>query len=217
MTAMTLRPQDYSNPYMRALENPLPELRETFQEELKILLSHCTGKTVLDVGAGSGRPAKDLSPHCKKLICIDNSKKMVKLATENLKGISNTTILEMDGIQTAFKDNTFDVTFATYNLLGSIPEQKELVKEMTRVTKKGGKVIIFYWKNDAPTTEFLKKYYPSIGINIVNITPRQTMTSYGVFERPLVKYVEELMSKNELKNIQTLPSGPVWNVSIGEK
>ena len=217
MNAIVSKPRDYTLPYLLAIQNPLPELFQTFQEELKILSNYCRDKIVLDVKAGAGRPGIDLAPLCKELICIDTSKKLAKLTKEKLDGIENVKVLEMDGIQMAFKSNRFDVVFATYNLIGSIPEQKELVEEMTRITKKGGKVLIFYWKNNDTTTEFLKKYYPSIGIEIAQITPRQTVTSYGVFERPTIDYVEGLMKKSGIKRVETISSGPVWNVSIGEK
>lgn len=44
---------------------------------------------VLDFGCGIGRVAKYIAPHWKELWCADTSARMLKLASESLRGLEN--------------------------------------------------------------------------------------------------------------------------------
>ncbi len=212
--------EDYVQNYIQVIENPLPELKNTFNKELETLNNNSEkNSVVLDVGCGAGRPADLLSKFVKKIVCIDNDKKMLDVAKERCKNIDNVEILEDDALDISFSDKSFDLVYATYNLIGSLKksERQKLINEMKRVAKDNTKIINLTWKDNKETTEFLKKYYPSIGINIIGSDESKTDTSKGTFERISKKELLEYYTSANLKNIKFVDVGMVWIAIIGTK
>lgn len=212
--------EDYVQNYIQAIENPLPELKDTFCKELEILKNNSDkNSVVLDVGCGAGRPADLLSKFVKKIVCIDNDKKMLDVAKERCKDIDNVEILDNDALDISFSDNSFDLVYATYNLVGSLKksERQNLIEEMKRVAKNNSKIINITWKDNIETTEFLKKYYPSIGINIIDSDESRTVTLKGTFERISKDELLEYYTSAKLKNIKFVDVGTVWIAIIGIK
>lgn len=209
--------KDYIKNYLKSVNKPLPELKKTFDKEFVLLKKVCKGKKILDVGCGVGRPADKLAKFCKEIICIDNDSEMLNIAKKRFNS-QNLSFLKQDALNLNFPDNTFDVAYATYNLIGSLKEnqRQKLINEMGRVTKKNGKIIIFTWKQDTKTSEFLKKYYPYIGIKVIESDKSKTITSKGVFERIRVDDIVKLFKTCGLTSIQTKDVG-VWSAIIGTK
>lgn len=206
--------------YIKAVDNPLPELKETFDAELELLKNLAnTNSVVLDVGCGVGRPADKLAKFVKKIVAIDNNEQMREEAKLRCGDISNIEISEEDALSMNFSDNTFDLAYATYNLVGSVNEndRQNLINEMRRVVKVGGLVINFTWKNDDVATNFLKRYYPSIGIKILDITNKKTITSEGEFARISKAELENYYNESGLTNIVFKDINPVWTAIIGKK
>ena len=211
---------DYVSNYFKAIENPLSNLNETFEEEIELLKSFVNKNSiVLDVGCGAGRPADKLSDFVKEIVCIDNDSKMIALAEERCKNFENIKIVNDNAFKMKIKDNTFDFVYATYNLIGSIEEfeRQKLVDEMVRVAKKGTKVVNITWKDDVFTTNFLGKYYPSIGIDIFNQDEAKTVTSIGTLDRISKERLLEYYESANLKEIKFIGVGPVWVAIVGIK
>ncbi len=212
--------EDYVQNYIQAIENPLSELKNTFNKELEILKKNSNNNFVaLDVGCGAGRPADLLSRFFKEIICIDNDKKMLDFAKERCRNIPNIKILEDNALNLNFLEKSFDLVYATYNLIGSLrkSDRQKLVNEMKRVVKDGSKIINITWKNNKKTTEFLKKYYPSIGIKVNESDNFKTTTSKGTFERVSKNELLEYYKSANLKNVEFVDVGPVWIAIIGTK
>jgi ubiquinone/menaquinone biosynthesis C-methylase UbiE len=213
----------YVKEILKGINKPLPKLKKTFEEEFKLLLKYAKNKKVLDVGCGSGRPADKLVKYCKEIVGIDIDDQMLSLAKKALSKFKNAKIIKMNALNMSFRVNTFDFVYATYNLIGSrneIRNKKKLIEEMQRVTKKEGAVVVVYWKNDKPTTGFLKAYYPYIeekDKRVRKITSRATHTSIGIFERPSPTSIEKLFRECGLKKVKTVGVGPVWRATIGVK
>mgnify|MGYP001613393723 CR=1 FL=1 len=208
---------DYVKPYLKAITHPLPQLQKTFNAEFELLTKYCKNKIVLDVGCGAGRPADKLANVCKELICIDNNSLMVEAAKKRLEGIKNIKILQMDATKTKFPNEHFETVYGTYNIVGSINEKKELIKELKRITKMGGYIIIIYWKQDRITTEFLKRYYSTIGIDLKKMNNKDTFTNKGKFQRLNNRSIEKLLRHEGLNNINTIDIGPVWLATIAKR
>lgn len=96
---------------------------------------------VLDVGCGSGLVTRDIAHLTKgKVIAIDGSSSLIKVAIKVLKEYSNTELLIGNGQHLPFENNSFDIVTCNLVLMWADNPQI-LLNEMARVTKLGGKVL----------------------------------------------------------------------------
>ena len=133
---------------------------------LKKAVSNISSRNVkvLDVGCGTGRMLSAVFNANKEIEYngLDSSNEMFnelkkkEVFKKNKKKIS---LILSDAAKLPFKDNSFEITF-TYHLLWHIPkeDQKKIIEEMFRVTKKGG-IIIFDILNKDFIWEKSKKYF----------------------------------------------------------
>jgi phosphatidylethanolamine/phosphatidyl-N-methylethanolamine N-methyltransferase len=100
------------------------------------------GTHVLEVGVGTGINLA-LYPRNCRITGIDLSSKMLKKAQGRIdeKGLHNCDLAEMDATQLKFADNSFDVVYAPY-VISVVPEPVKVAREMYRVCRPGGRVII---------------------------------------------------------------------------
>ncbi|MBI3583532.1 MAG: methyltransferase domain-containing protein [Nitrospinae bacterium] len=100
------------------------------------------GSRILDVGTGTGKQAFAFAKRGYDVTGIDLSEDMLKVAVKKNK-YENVEFINADAANLPFKDSSFDVSsvsFALHDMLLSIRE--EAVKEMVRVTKQEGMVVI---------------------------------------------------------------------------
>jgi phosphatidylethanolamine/phosphatidyl-N-methylethanolamine N-methyltransferase len=97
---------------------------------------------VLEVGVGTGINAS-LYPRNCKVTGIDLSSSMLDKARERVarEGLRNVRLIEMDAASLTFADDSFDIVYAPY-LVSVVPDPVQVVREMRRVCKPGGKIII---------------------------------------------------------------------------
>ena len=88
---------------------------------------------------------------------------------------------------------------------------------MKRVSKNNAKIINITWKDNKETTEFLKRYYPSIRIEVIESDNSKTITSKGIFERISKEELLEYYTSANLKEIKFVDVGSVWIAIIGIK
>lgn len=100
------------------------------------------GTHVLEVGVGTGINLS-LYPRNCRITGIDLSSKMLAKAQGRIdeKGLHNCDLAEMDATQLKFADNSFDVVYAPY-VISVVPEPVKVAREMYRVCRPGGRVII---------------------------------------------------------------------------
>jgi len=100
------------------------------------------GDRVLEVGVGTGINA-DLYPRDCAVTGIDLSESMLEKARERVarKGIRNVRLVEMDAADIKFADDTFDIVYAPY-LISVVPDPVAVVREMRRVCRPGGRIVI---------------------------------------------------------------------------
>lgn len=114
---------------------------------------HPVGKSVLDVGTGTGSLALDLSKTAKKVIGIDLSSEMLEIAKKKNKK-NNLTFLLMDASNMSYFDEEFDIVTISLGLHDMPLEIRTLVlKEVKRVLKSNGKLFILEY--DLPKNDFL--------------------------------------------------------------
>jgi phosphatidylethanolamine/phosphatidyl-N-methylethanolamine N-methyltransferase len=97
---------------------------------------------VLEVGVGTGINTSLYPANCH-VTGIDLSASMLEKARERVKreGLRNVRLMEMDAGDLTFADDCFDVVYAPY-LVSVVPDPVKVVREMRRVCKPRGKIII---------------------------------------------------------------------------
>jgi phosphatidylethanolamine/phosphatidyl-N-methylethanolamine N-methyltransferase len=97
---------------------------------------------VLEVGVGTGINTS-LYPTTGSVTGIDLSSSMLEKARERVRreGLRHVRLQEMDAAHLIFADDSFDIVYAPY-LVSVVPDPVQVVKEMRRVCKPGGKIII---------------------------------------------------------------------------
>ena len=120
------------------------------------------GANVLDCAAGTGELSVAAAEKAGHVLCTDMSLQMLERARKKSakKGIKNISFEERDIFSLPDEDNTYDVSMAG-NVLHLLEEPEKAVRELCRVTKQGGRVIVptFMAKNSNP----LIKIYTLLG------------------------------------------------------
>ena len=120
------------------------------------------GANVLDCAAGTGELSIAAAEKAGHVLCTDMSLQMLERARKKSakKGIKNISFEERDIFSLPDEDNTYDVAMAG-NVLHLLEEPEKAVRELCRVTKQGGRVIVptFMAKNSNP----LIKIYTLLG------------------------------------------------------
>jgi phosphatidylethanolamine/phosphatidyl-N-methylethanolamine N-methyltransferase len=100
------------------------------------------GNRVLEVGVGTGINAP-LYPKDCSVTGIDLSGPMLEKARHRIarKGVRNVQVMQMDAANLKFADNTFDIVYAPY-VISVVPDPVAVTREMRRVCKPGGKIVI---------------------------------------------------------------------------
>ncbi|MBI5797681.1 methyltransferase domain-containing protein [Candidatus Woesearchaeota archaeon] len=109
-----------------------------FWRELKKSLILSKETKLLDISCGTGELLKELQGKAH-LTGLDFSEEMLEKARKKLaKGVE---LKQADVHELPFKEDTFDIVIST-EAFHHYYDQEKAIKEMMRVTKKGGKVMI---------------------------------------------------------------------------
>src|SRR6188474_2078958 len=109
-----------------------------------------------------------LYPRTCHVTGIDLSAKMLEKAHERVakEGLTNVDLLEMDATNLAFEDNSFDVVYAPY-VISVVPEPVKVVREMSRVCRPGGKIIILnHFRSPNPVLATLERMISPLTVHI---------------------------------------------------
>jgi len=100
------------------------------------------GAKVLEVGVGAGVSLSAYPPHAE-VIGIDLSADMLEHAQRKVEshGWTHVRLRQMDALNMDFPDESFDYVTA-FHVISVVPDPERLVREIARVTRPGGKVLI---------------------------------------------------------------------------
>ena len=127
--------------------SPLYDLMEGLVERSRysiwreILWSKVEGTKILEVGVGTGKNFPHY-PADKEIIAIDFSGKMLSRARKKARDFGTRVQLsQMDVQDLEFEDNTFDTVVGSF-IFCSVPDPIKGLKEVGRVCKPGGKIVL---------------------------------------------------------------------------
>jgi phosphatidylethanolamine/phosphatidyl-N-methylethanolamine N-methyltransferase len=125
------------------------------------------GDRVLEVGVGTGINAP-LYPRNCRVTGVDLSAPMLEKARERVsrKRISHVRLMEMDAARLKFADESFDIVYAPY-LVNCVSDPLGVVREMQRVCKKGGKIVILnHFRSANPVLSRLDRALSPLTVHI---------------------------------------------------
>jgi len=145
------------------LEQPMEVM--TMSKWREKLIKNIEGPKILEVGVGTGKNLL-IYPNKLEITGIDFSENMLEKANQKIKGKENITLIEMDAQKMSFADNTFD-TIVTSCVFCSVPDPVEGLKEMRRVCRHDGKIIML---------EHMRSHHNIVGkfMDVVNFIPLHT-------------------------------------------
>ena len=96
---------------------------------------------VLECACGTGAISKYIAPKCRQLIATDFSAGMLKQTAKNCRKYNNIKIRRADMTRLKCRNERFDKVVAE-NVIHLLEEPYAALKELERVCKKGGKIIV---------------------------------------------------------------------------
>jgi len=113
------------------------------------LFLNVAGLSILDVGCGEGRYARKFEARGALVTGIDPVQEFVDLAQRRLP---SGTFIKAFGESLPLPDSSFDVVLSYLSLV-DIPDYVRAIKEMSRVLKPGGQIVMATVSNVASTTD----------------------------------------------------------------
>jgi len=175
------------------IKNSDPLIKDWLKKENNYLKKNIKKNAiVLDVGCGFGRNIRVITAIAKKIVAIDNNKPLCEKIIKKLSEFRNVDFFCKNAKKIHFGDNTFDYVICMGNTFGDFGKDKlKILKEMKRVTKKGGKIFVSVYSEKA--LDIRKKEYRRIGIKIKEISNGTIYTNNHL--------VLEQFDKEKLKKI----------------
>jgi phosphatidylethanolamine/phosphatidyl-N-methylethanolamine N-methyltransferase len=122
---------------------------------------------ILEVGVGTGINTSMYPRNCH-VTGVDLSSSMLEKARERVarEGLRNVRLLEMDAQNLTFADDSFDIVYAPY-LVSVVPDPVQVAREMRRVCKPGGKIIILnHFRSANPVLSRLERAISPFTVHI---------------------------------------------------
>lgn len=174
---------------------------------------------ILDLATGTGDSAKELLKKEAKVIGVDISFEMLKIAKEKIQ--NDFTPVSASAYKLPFRDKTFDAVTCAFGIR-NMHETELALKEIHRVIKGNGKIIILEFSLPSgffrkPYLLYLKKIVPFVA-SLFSSRPAYEYLASSIegFYKP--KEFSEFLKNCGFKNIKThsLSFGTVY-LYVGEK
>lgn len=131
-------------------------LAETMRESGAALIAKLNitkGLNVLDLGCGDGTTAIPAAKLGATVLGVDIARNLVEAGNKRAEseGLTNCTFQQGDATDlSALKDQTFDLVVSIFGAMFA-PKPVEVAKEMVRVTRPGGRIVMGNWIPGDPT------------------------------------------------------------------
>ena len=145
-------------------------------EPLRDLVGTLEGKRILDVGCGTGRHL-ELFQLSNQITGIDQSEEMLALARQKNPHAE----LHLGSVESLpFDSNTFDVVYS-FRVLQHVRDQMQAIREMARVCKVGGTVLVVTYNAWSPLNLYKHLRMSYLG-RILNLPFRVLLGRRAFFE-----------------------------------
>jgi ubiquinone/menaquinone biosynthesis C-methylase UbiE len=104
------------------------------------------GERMIDMGAGTGALSLEAAKAGARVLAVDISPGMVARQNERLAGLPGNEARVMDGAALDLAENSFDAGFSVFAAT-CMPAWQQMLSELTRVVKKGGRVTVTHWSD----------------------------------------------------------------------
>ena len=184
------------------------------------------GAKALDVCCGTGDWTVSLAQAAGpagKVVGLDFSENMLKVGREKVKSFSNTELIHGNAMDLPFPDGQFDFVTIGFGLR-NVPDYMQVLKEMNRVLKPGGKVACL--ETSQPTLIGFKQLYyfyfrfimPLFGKLLAKSYKEYSWLQESARDFPGMKELKSMFEAAGFENVYYKPySGGVAAVHIGQK
>ncbi len=157
MSEQTLEQPVTANPNKALWEKgDFTKLAETMRESGEALVKQLgitPGMKVLDLGGGDGTTAIPAAKLGADVLCVDIARNLVKAGNlrSEKEGLSNCVFREGDATNLSeLQDQSFDLIVSIFGAMFA-PKPFDVAKEMVRVTRRGGRIVMGNWIPGDPT------------------------------------------------------------------
>lgn len=132
---------------------------------------------VLDAGCGNGKNIKYFQHKCN-VIGIDKCENLVNICIEKGYQVTNEDVTSL-----SFQNNTFDfiMSIAVIHHIDTEEMRVNAIKELIRVLKPGGKLLITCWAFEADEYSKKKKFIK--GDNMVKFNTKEILRYYYIYDK----------------------------------
>ena len=155
------------------------------RERLREILDARSGERILEVGPGTGYYTLDVA----EWVGPEGAMDILDLQQEMLdhtmgraaeRGLANITPIRSDATAMPYPDATFDAAYLT-TVLGEIPDQDAALRELARVLKPGGRLVVGELMGDPHYVGIKRMRLRAAGAGLV--FERRTGSALGFFAR----------------------------------
>ncbi|NWF56619.1 MAG: methyltransferase domain-containing protein [Syntrophaceae bacterium] len=143
---------DWPDRYEKWFTTPIGSLVKRVEwEVIRDFLQPGPGQFILDAGCGTGVFTLDMISCGARIIGLDLSFSMIRRARKKA-GDSCLRVISADILHLPFPENSFDKT-VSITALEFIPDGQKAIKELFRVTRKDGAVVVATLNSQSPWAE----------------------------------------------------------------
>jgi ubiquinone/menaquinone biosynthesis C-methylase UbiE len=164
------------------------------------------GKKVLDLGCGTGFYSLWFSEKGAKVLGIDSSEEMIKIAKEKASRKKlDAQFLIGDVTELRMEDDVFDVVLSALVLM-EVKELDKAISELVRVAKNGGDIIVSVqhpiltagdWERESGQKRFRKidNYFTERELEVIWESEKKERVPFKFYHRPLQAYIQPFLER----------------------
>lgn len=154
-------------------------------------------ESVLDIGCGTGYSLVKFADMGAKVIAIDLSEEMLKVAQRKIRN-KTVDLIQADGLFTPFSDDQFKNIFISFALeLFDTPEIPKVLEEIKRILNINGKLGVVSLAKQNTLTVRMYEWFHRLMPTLVDCRP--------IYLQPILKEAGFLIQKSTVKTMWGLP------------